>query len=149
MHNQPVEMRVDHIDTRTGAPMTKQTILDMGRCQRVFQQEILPQINLCGCQIIGGTLITGQHFQLFYPLRRSVRGKKAARNMGRHKITPFLREFQNMGTSAVHHIFSLISTAITNRTGCTPSAALPLAFPQEWSPWQYEGRGLPVDYAWE
>ena len=50
--DQPVEQRVDHRQTRTGAPVAEQARFDVGNCQRITQQRIGLQVDLGNRQVV-------------------------------------------------------------------------------------------------
>ena len=52
--DQPVEMRVDQVEGWRGSPMSEQPWLDVLGAQRLAQQWVLPQVDLCDRQVVRG-----------------------------------------------------------------------------------------------
>jgi hypothetical protein len=92
----PVQVHVDKIQARRGAPVSQQARLDVFQLQGLFQQRIVVEINLAHRQIVGGAPVgihLAEHFRgkglglhgsilLF-----SAKAENAANRLGYH---PFL-----------------------------------------------------------
>ncbi|MCY1171844.1 hypothetical protein D9M73_119680 [compost metagenome] len=55
--DQPVEMDIEQVEPRRGAPMAEQPRLDVGQRERAIEQRVGAQVNLPDRQIIGGAPI--------------------------------------------------------------------------------------------
>src|SRR5262249_15188109 len=54
-NNDPIQMRVNEIDARCGAPVSQQSRVDVLEGQRLAQQRVVEEIDLSGGQVVGGT----------------------------------------------------------------------------------------------
>ena len=57
LFDQPVQMYIQQVQPRRGAPMAEQARLEIGTTERRFQQRVVLQINLTDRKIVGRTPI--------------------------------------------------------------------------------------------
>src|SRR6266699_3343783 len=59
-----VEVSIDQVDTRPGAPVTQQAVIDMLRFQWFLKQHVRFEINLCSRKVVGDAPVAGNRIQL-------------------------------------------------------------------------------------